>query len=449
MEPTDATRRGPFAANPRVGERGANTQRRILRAALDVFITHGFHDTSVELIAEVAGCSRPAFYQYFSSKQEVFYRLANDLAEGMRRLGDDLGTVAADASGVDHLRSWLADLADLQASYAAVFLVFQGATRDEATTRRTSRGISRRMGEAILDSLGPPPGLAVDALASVVTTIVLRSELYWQSGLTRLPRERFLDGLARTLHRLLHGPVAGVNVVPAVDSVRKRPPRWPRLPDPGNGAEALHRRGQQTRQKLLDAGSRVLPRRGYDQTRVADIVAEAHVSHGSFYRYFHNKDHLFHVLADQAAEAMVELIAGFPDDVAGDGLHAWLEEWFAAYRRNGAVISVWQEIEYADVNLAPFSVEIARVVIDRFTRILQPRQFGDALVDATVLLSIVERVPYSVLVLGYLGEEEAVDAATFCIRRGLFGVTLPGGAASNGRSPGELHAGKEMTQMLD
>ncbi|HEX5367657.1 MAG TPA: TetR/AcrR family transcriptional regulator [Acidimicrobiales bacterium] len=427
MEPTDATRRAPFAANPRVGERGASTQRRILAAALDVFAEHGFHDASVELIAEAAGCSRPAFYQYFSSKEDVFFRLANDLAAGMGRLGDELGTVAADASGVDHLRSWLGDLADLQATYAPVFMVFQVATRDEARTRRASRGISRRMGEAILQGLGPRPGVAVDALGSTVTTIVLRTVHYWQSGIARLPRQRFLDGLAQTLHRLLHGPLPGVNVGPPVDAARRPAPRWPDLPDPGNGAASLRRRGQETRRKLLEAGSAVLPRRGYHETRVDDIVTEAHVSHGSFYRYFESKDHLFHVLADEAAAAMADLVTGFPDDVGSDELHAWLAGWFATYRRNGAVISLWQEIDYADVDLAPFSVEIARVVIDRLTRILARRGFGDARLDATVLLSVVERVPYSVLVLRYVEEGEAVDAATFFIRRGLFGL---GGAGN-------------------
>ena len=68
MESPEIVRRAPFGDNPTVGLRGASTQRRILDAALEVFAEHGYHDARVELITEAAGCSRPAFYQYFSSQ---------------------------------------------------------------------------------------------------------------------------------------------------------------------------------------------------------------------------------------------------------------------------------------------------------------------------------------------------------------------------------------------
>src|SRR5437763_16570791 len=93
VERSEVVRRPPFGDNPLVGERGTNTYRRILDAALDVFGEHGFHDTHVELITEAAGCSRPAFYQYFSSKDDVFWRLAAQLATAMADLAGPLGTV--------------------------------------------------------------------------------------------------------------------------------------------------------------------------------------------------------------------------------------------------------------------------------------------------------------------------------------------------------------------
>src|SRR5215211_5043483 len=85
-------RRAPFGSNPRVGERGADTQRRILEAALSVFGGVGYSEARVELIAEAAGCSRPAFYQYFSSKDDVFWVLAAELGRERseeRRVGKE------------------------------------------------------------------------------------------------------------------------------------------------------------------------------------------------------------------------------------------------------------------------------------------------------------------------------------------------------------------------
>jgi len=253
----------------------------------------------------------------------------------------------------------------------------------------------------------------------------MRSIYYWQLGLGQLGRRRFVDGLAQTAHRILHGRVEGVNATPPAKGPPRRAPGWPVFPGSIAHDQNLRARGRNTRQKLLDAGSAVLPQRGYHETRVDDIVAEAGVSHGSFYRYFANKDDLFHVLAEQAATAMVDLVASFPAGVEEPEVRAWLEHWFRTYRANGGVISAWQQIDYADPELAAFSLDVAMVAFDRLIRIVHQRGFGDSTVDAIVLLSVIERIPYSVLTLQHLGEEEAVDASTFIVRRGLFGQELP------------------------
>jgi len=52
---TEIVRRPPFGSNPLVGERGSDTQRRILDAALEVFGEAGFAEARVELITERAG----------------------------------------------------------------------------------------------------------------------------------------------------------------------------------------------------------------------------------------------------------------------------------------------------------------------------------------------------------------------------------------------------------
>jgi AcrR family transcriptional regulator len=44
----------------------------ILKAALDVFSTYGFRKTSMDDIARAAGVSRPALYQLFRNKTDIF-----------------------------------------------------------------------------------------------------------------------------------------------------------------------------------------------------------------------------------------------------------------------------------------------------------------------------------------------------------------------------------------
>jgi len=57
--------------------------------------------------------------------------------------------------------------------------------------------------------------------------------------------------------------------------------------------------GRERKQQLLDCAARLFAERGYDDTRVIDIVREAGVAKGLFYWYFDNKEQLFAELADE------------------------------------------------------------------------------------------------------------------------------------------------------
>ncbi len=61
----------------------------------------------------------------------------------------------------------------------------------------------------------------------------------------------------------------------------------------------LTQQGQERKQQLLDCAARLFAERGYDDTRVIDIVREAGVAKGLFYWYFDNKEQLFAELADE------------------------------------------------------------------------------------------------------------------------------------------------------
>ena len=103
-------RRPPFGTNPTVGERGSDTRRRVLESALELFAEVPYPEARVEQITERAGCSRPAFYQYFSSKEDVFWTLATQLGEEMVELANSLAPVTPDEDGLVRLTAWVDDL---------------------------------------------------------------------------------------------------------------------------------------------------------------------------------------------------------------------------------------------------------------------------------------------------------------------------------------------------
>lgn len=59
----------------------------IVRAAIELFTRDGFEATTVDAIAEEAGCSRRTFYRYFSCKEDVMF---HDLPAAFERLREVL-----------------------------------------------------------------------------------------------------------------------------------------------------------------------------------------------------------------------------------------------------------------------------------------------------------------------------------------------------------------------
>jgi AcrR family transcriptional regulator len=73
--------------------RGERTRRRLLEAAEEVFAGQGFHEASIVKITERAGVAQGTFYLYFSSKQQIFEELVEDLNRRVRH------TLAAAVAG--------------------------------------------------------------------------------------------------------------------------------------------------------------------------------------------------------------------------------------------------------------------------------------------------------------------------------------------------------------
>ncbi|MEX2292690.1 MAG: TetR/AcrR family transcriptional regulator [Acidimicrobiales bacterium] len=427
MDGTSVVRRPPFGANPLVGERGSDTQKRILAAALDVFAEVGYNDTRVELITERAGCSRPAFYQYFSSKDDVFWKLAGQLGKEMVALGDQLGVITPDADGVDALAAWINDFTTLYGRYSPVFEAFQAASRDHKPMARGSSSISERMGSALLrafEAEDDPDGTTAH-LATGLVAVLIRCSFYWENMAGALPRERVIRGLAELVHRLFEGPIDGVNLERS-RGARSQPAKPPSAAtEATDHGRALRPRGERTRQRLLAAGAKVLPARGYHDARVDDIVEVAGVSHGSFYRYFANKDDFFRALAEAASTRMIELLDEFPMNGDTATLQQWFEVWFTTYGDNGGVISTWQEMQGADPELISFSQHVGASVIAQLMVVLEARNFGDSTVDALALLALIERLPYSVFTLRFTKQSDAIDAMVTIYQRGFLGLGVP------------------------
>jgi len=72
--------------------------------------------------------------------------------------------------------------------------------------------------------------------------------------------------------------------------------------------ERIRKRSEQRRLEILRAASRVFRRRGFAETGMREIAAEADLSPGNLYHYFEGKHELLFFCQDRALEQMLEAL---------------------------------------------------------------------------------------------------------------------------------------------
>lgn len=84
------------------------TRQRLIRAALELFTTRGYHDTTTAQIAKKAGIAEGTIYRHFASKQQLFNELyraaqrwATKIAQETAR-DRDIGPARAQLTAVAH-----------------------------------------------------------------------------------------------------------------------------------------------------------------------------------------------------------------------------------------------------------------------------------------------------------------------------------------------------------
>jgi AcrR family transcriptional regulator len=416
-------RRAPYSDNPEVGTRGHRTRQRILDAALQVFGEHGYERSTLDKISQAAGCSRVSIYQYFSGKDDVFRQLAGQVARQMRASAEALEPLTPDARGRSALRAWVARYADIHTRYEPVFRAFGAAAESDASLADDSvRTGQRTIGvfQSKLSTTTLPPR-QLDPVVSLLLAGVTRSfdiaSILRAAAPDTYTRARVEDAVTDVLHRALFGLLPDVNAHrPDAD----RPPQLrigTALVDVFTRAEAFEldaaQPGRKALASLLDVGQDVIVRRGYQGTRVDDVVAAAGVSHGAFYRYFDNKDDLVRIVAVRALQAVSAALAEAPDLDDRAALRRWLRRYNTVHSAKGAMIRVW--VEAVDDPLRGDRAAVIDWGRWQMARRLGDRDFGDVDVDGIVLLAIVEAFG------SQPREPVEIDAAVHVVERGCLG----------------------------
>lgn len=133
-------------------------------------------------------------------------------------------------------------------------------------------------------------------------------------------------------------------------------------------------KGLRTREDLLAAARRVFERDGYLDTRVADITAEAGVSHGSFYTYFSSKQDVFRAIARDIGQQFEAAVApSAADRVAStfDALDAANRRYLEVYRANSVMWALVEQVATIDQDIHKLRLAGRRQHVERVARIIR------------------------------------------------------------------------------
>jgi AcrR family transcriptional regulator len=123
-------------------------REQLLDVALEVFARNGYHDTSMNDIADAAGVTKPVLYQHFDSKRELYQALLDEVGT---RLLAAIVTAAGEATegreqterGFQAYFRWVAE------DHDAFMLLYGGGTRRDDEFARAVRRVTAGVAEAI------------------------------------------------------------------------------------------------------------------------------------------------------------------------------------------------------------------------------------------------------------------------------------------------------------
>ena len=203
--------------------RRAETRRRVIEAAYDVFTEMGIRDAPVELICERAGFTRGAFYSNFASKEELFLAVYEvQMQERTTRLRAAVAeaTAAVDPTSPDAVTRVLQDAGILfmesltaDETWYLLNLEFRAQALRQSELRAPTAAAERRFHDALaqilLDLLGRLGlQLTVEADSAVVTIVRLYETMLEQAILDEIPNSADNRYLTQVLPPLLTALVA-------------------------------------------------------------------------------------------------------------------------------------------------------------------------------------------------------------------------------------------------
>jgi len=193
---------------PRSNRLPRNERRRqLLDAALEVFVSQGYHAAAMDEIAERAGVSKPVLYQHFPGKLELYLALLDESAQELVRIVRE--ALSSTTDNKQRVPATFQAFFDFVSSSGEAFrLVFESDLSNEPAVRERLDRTMRDCAEMISQFIREDAGLRDDEarlLGMALVGMAQVSSRYWLSTDKAIPKDAAEQLLARLAWRGISG----------------------------------------------------------------------------------------------------------------------------------------------------------------------------------------------------------------------------------------------------
>lgn len=195
------------------------------------------------------------------------------------------------------------------------------------------------------------------------------------------------------------------------------------------GMGPMTSKGRERRSEILRAARKVFEKRGFLETRVADIVAAADVAQGTFYTYFDSKEAVFAEVAQQVVDAMIddlhtEYVPGM-DPV--ERIRRAMVRFIDTFRPNAIMIGLIEQVGTFTPEMRRLRLHLRESFVDKSARGIRRMQAegiadpkADPVMLAEVLGAMLDEICYLWFFLGKeFDADKVVESLTTVWARGI------------------------------
>lgn len=202
--------------------------------------------------------------------------------------------------------------------------------------------------------------------------------------------------------------------------------------------EPKNKRGERTRQQLLDSATRAFVINGYVDCAVEDIIQEAQISRGTFYAHFKSKKAIFAAIIERSIESRLTStdVSSVDVPLVRDRIEASVRKFLDSFNKTKGLSLVIEQAAFHD----PSFRQIRLIIRDSFARRIakgirsqQARGIADPQIDpAEAGLAIVSMMTYYAQTeLGWRDRRPSEEMVELLTHFWAQGIGLDAGAPVN------------------